>query len=368
MARTTPRALVALPVAALPIFFAAGCGPPAPEGDAGTDGAAPSAAPDAVPPADHTLRAERTHSRFSAAIEPVLRVSSGAVVEAFTREASAGQLTPSSTVEDLADVSFDPIHPLTGPVYVEGADPGDVLVVKLHEVEVGDWGWSAVVPGFGFLRDRFDEPYLRTYRFEPGDSVADFGYGFRVPLRPFPGVVAVAPETDSMLSTIPPRRNGGNVDDRDIVEGTTIFLPVLVEGALFSIGDGHAAQGDGEVSGTAIEVPLRVRYQVWVVDQPAHPVPELQYLNDDVYAVTACGETVDEAARRATGYMVDYLQQVHGVEGTDAYALASTAANLKISEVVDVPHMLVTMQIPRSVMPGHPRPDLVPDAGSGPGG
>ena len=342
---------LALPVLAL--LFAAACGQPERE-----EGRAVAAD---VPDADHTLSADQTHARFSAAIEPVLRVPSGAVIEAHTEEATDGQLTPSSTAADLADVSFDPIHPLTGPVYVEGADPGDVLVVKLHEVEVGDWGWSAVVPGFGFLADRFDEPFLKTYRFAPGDSVVDFGHGFRIPLRPFPGVVGVAPATDSMLSTIPPRENGGNVDDRDIVEGTTLYFPVLVEGALFSIGDGHAAQGDGEVSGTAIEVPLRVRYQVWVIDDPEHPVPEIQYLNDDVYAVTAFGKTIDEATRKAVGYMVDYLQQVQGVPGTEAYVLASTAANLKIAEVVDVPHMLVTMQLPRSMIPGHPRPDLDPE-------
>lgn len=332
---------------------------------AGTSGREGTGQPAAVPAPQHTLSAEQTHNRFSAAIEPVLRVASGAVIEAHTEEATDGQLSPTSTAADLAGVSFDPIHPLTGPVYVEGADPGDVLVVKLHEVEVGDWGWSAVIPGFGFLSERFDEPFLKTYRFGPGDTAADFGHGFRIPLRPFPGVVGVAPATDSMLSTIPPRVNGGNLDDRDIVAGTTLFFPVLVEGALFSIGDGHAAQGDGEVSGTAIEVPLRVRYQLWVVDDPAHPVPETQYMNDDVYAVTAVGETIDEAARRATGYMVEYLQQVHGVEGTEAYVLASTAANLKVAEVVDVPHMLVTMQLSRSVIPGHPRPDLVLEAGGG---
>lgn len=349
---------LALPVLAL--LFAAGCGQP--EREEGRPVAAD------VPEAEHTLSADQTHARFSAAIEPVLRVASGAVIEAHTEEASDGQLTPSSTAADLADVSFDPIHPLTGPVYVEGADPGDVLVVKLHEVEVGDWGWSAVVPGFGFLSDRFEEPFLKTYRFQPGDSVVDVGHGFRLPLRPFPGVVGVAPATDSMLSTIPPRVNGGNLDDRDIVAGTTLYFPVLVEGALFSLGDGHAAQGDGEVSGTAIEAPLRVRYQVWVIDDPEHPVPETQYMNDDVYAVTAFGETIDEATRKAVGYMVDYLQRVHGVPGTEAYVLASTAAHLKIAEVVDVPHMLVTMQLPRSLIPGHPRPDLDPDRVAGHGG
>lgn len=351
-----PRAALALSLLAL---LLGSCG--APEREEGRASLRTDGGGAAVPEVDHTLTADQTHARFSAAIEPVLRVRSGAVVEAFTEEATDGQLTPGSTAADLANVSFDRIHPLTGPVYVEGADPGDVLVVKLHEVEIGDWGWSAVLPGFGFLTERFDEPFLKTYRFEPGDSVADFGHGFRIPLRPFPGVVGVAPATDSMLSTIPPRVNGGNLDDRDVAAGTTLFFPVLVEGALFSIGDGHAAQGDGEVSGTAIEVPLRVRYQVWVIDAPAHPVPETQYMNDDVYAVTAVGETIDEAARKATGFMVDYLQQVHGVPGTEAYVLASTAANLKIAEVVDVPHMLVTMQLPRRLIPGHPRPDLDPE-------
>lgn len=348
----------AAPVVLLTLLVAA-CGQPEREEGRST---APDGADDTAgaPEAEHTLRADRTHARFSAAIEPVLRVASGAVIEARTQEASAGQLTPSSTAADVADLSFDPIHPLTGPVYVEGADPGDVLVVKLHEVEVGDWGWSAVVPGFGFLQDRFDEEFLKTYRFEEDADTVDFGHGFRIPLRPFPGVVGVAPDTDSLLSTVPPRVNGGNLDDRDIVEGTTLFFPVFVEGALFSIGDGHAAQGDGEIAGTAIEAPLRVKYQVWVVDRPEHPVPETQYLNDDVYAVTAFGETIDEATRKAAGYMVDYLQQVHGVPGAEAYLLASTAAHLKIAEVVDVPHMLVTMQLPRSVIPGHPRPDLVP--------
>lgn len=347
-------------VAALALLAAA-CGQPErEEGRSGSSSADDDRA--RTPEVEHSLSAEQTHNRFSAAIAPVLRVASGAVIEAHTQEASAGQIAPSSTAADLADVSFDPIHPLTGPVYVEGADPGDVLVVKLHEIEVGDWGWSAVVPGFGFLQDRFGEAFLKTYRFEEGADTVAFGHGFRIPLRPFPGVVGVAPDTDSMLSTIPPRGNGGNLDDRDVVAGTTLFFPVLVEGALFSIGDGHAAQGDGEISGTAIEAPLRVKYQVWVVDRPAHPVPETQYMNDDVYAVTAFGETIDQAARKAAGYMVDYLQQVHGVEGTEAYVLASTAANLKIAEVVDVPHMLVTMQLPRSLISGHPRPDLAPGA------
>lgn len=306
----------------------------------------------AVPEPDHTLTADRTHSRWSRTIEPVLRVEPGAVVEAFTREASAGQLTPESTVEDLADLSFDPIHPLTGPVYVEGARPGDVLAVTLHRVELGDWGWSAVIPGFGFLADEIGGPYLKTYRFGPDDSTARFDDRIEVPLRPFPGVVGVAPDTDSLLSTVPPRRNGGNMDDRDMVEGTTVYLPVLVEGALLSVGDGHAAQGDGEVSGTAIEAPLRIVYEVDLIRDPGFELASPQFVNERGYFVTGFAETLDGAARAATLHAVDYLVRQHDLDRTEAYVLASTAGNLKVAEAVDVPHMLVTMHLPRRVLPG----------------
>lgn len=358
--RSVATALLATAVALGPAAWA-GC-----SGEGADVGATSSQAERSVPEPDHTLTADRPHSSWSRTIEPVLRVEPGAVVEAFTQEASAGQLTPESTADDLADVSFDPIHPLTGPVHVEGAEPGDVLAVTLHRVEVGDWGWSAVLPGFGFLSDEFRGPYLKTYRFGEGDSTARFSERISVPLRPFPGVVGVAPDTDSMLSTIPPRRNGGNLDDRDVVEGTTVYLPVLVEGALLSVGDGHAAQGDGEVSGTAIEAPLRIVYEVRLLEDPGRELPAPQYVNDEVYAVTGFAETIDEAARNATRAMVDYLVHRHGLERTEAYVLASTAGNLKIAEAVDVPHMLVTMQMPLEVLPGPAA--LGADAGGDDGG
>lgn len=344
----TPAVLVRGIASALVLLLGAAC---ADGGDA-RDGETS----DPSPEPDHTLTADRTHDRWSRTIEPVLRVQPGAVVEAFTQEASAGQLTPESTAADLETLSFDPIHPLTGPVYVEGAEPGDILAVTLHRVEVGDWGWSAVIPGFGFLADEFGDPYLKTYEFDPGDSTARFSDRIEVPLRPFPGVIGVAPDTDSLLSTVPPRRNGGNMDDRDIVEGTTVYLPVLVEGALLSIGDGHAAQGDGEVSGTAIEAPLRVVYEVDLVRDPGRELSSPEYSNERGYSITGFGETIDEAARAATRNAVDYLAHQHAMERTEAYVLASTAGNLKVAEVVDVPHMLVTMHLPRGVLPGPVEP------------
>ena len=279
----------------------------------------------------------------------MLRVPSGSVVEMFTKEASDGQLTMTSEASVLLTLDFDPIHPLTGPVYVEGASPGDVLAVTLHEIEVGDWGWAAVAPGFGFLADVFTEPYIKTFELGPDAEYAEFAAGIRIPLEPFAGVMGVAPDTDSMLVTIPPRANGGNMDNRHINTGTTVYFPVFVEGALFSIGDTHAAQGDGEVSGTAIEAPMRIVLGLTVLEG-ARPIQEPQYETDEYYATTGFGTTIDEAARKATLYMIDYLVEVHGMDRTDAYVLCSLAGDLKISETVDVPHMLVSMHMPKEVI------------------
>lgn len=302
-----------------------------------------------TPPPEYFLTADQTHNKFSRAIEPVLRVPSGAVIEVRTEEATDGQLGPQSQPADMENVDFNRIHPLTGPVFVEGAQVGDVLAVTLHEIEIGDWGWTAISPGFGFLSSEFTEPWLRTFELGPETREVRFNEKIRIPVRPFPGVMGVAPDTDEMLSTIPPRANGGNMDDPHIVAGATVYFPVFVEGALFSIGDTHAVQGMGEVCGTAVEAPMRIVYEVNVVN-PGHTVREPQYENADTYAVTAFGTTLDEAARRATRYMIDYLEAVHGLDRNEAYALCSLAGDLKIAEVVDVPHVLVAMHMSKEVL------------------
>ena len=302
-----------------------------------------------TPSPDFSLSDDQTHARFSAGIPPVLRVPDGAIVEVFTREASDGQLSVTSTADDIPAVDFDPIHPLTGPVFVEGAEPGDVLAVTLHEIEVGDWGWTGVFPGFGFLADEFTEPYLKTFALEPGARDVAFNDRIRIPLEPFAGVMGVAPATDEMLSTIPPRANGGNMDNPHLTAGATVYFPVFVEGALFSIGDTHAAQGNGEIAGTAIEAPMRIVYEVDVL-KGGRSLAEPQYETDSIYGVTAFGTTIDEAARKAARFMVDYLEAEHALSRVDAYALASLAADLLISETVDVPHMLVSMEISKVVL------------------
>jgi acetamidase/formamidase len=302
----------------------------------------------AIPGIEYTLTKDQTHNKFSSAIPPILRVPPGAVIEAYTEDASDEQFDLNSGMDELDALDFEPIHPITGPVYVEGAMPGDVLKVTLHQVEVGDWGWNAIVPGFGFLADTLPGKYIRTYELGPDKEYVQFNEKIRIPIRPFPGVMGVAPPTDSMLSTIPPRANGGNMDDPNMREGTTVYFPVFVEGGLFSIGDGHATQGLGEVCGTAIEAPLRIVYQIELIKDRS--IQEPQYETAEYYATTGFAPTIDEAAKKATLYMIEYLEAEHDLSTEEAYALCSLAGDLKIAEVVDMPHMLVTMHLSKEVL------------------
>jgi len=300
------------------------------------------------PKPQYSLTKDQTHNKFSSAIPPILTVPSGAVIEAFTEDASDEQFRLGSTMEDLDKLDFEPIHPLTGPVFVEGALPGDILKVTLHKITLGDWGWNAIIPGFGFLADTFDLKYLKTYELGPDKKSVRFNDKINIPLRPFAGVMGVAPPTEEMLSTIPPRANGGNMDDPNLVEGTSVYFPVFVEGALFSIGDAHATQGLGEVCGTAIEAPMHFIYQVEVIK--GRSIQEPQYETDKYYATTGFGTTIDEAAKKATLYMVQYLENEHGLTTEEAYVLCSLAGDLQIAEVVDVPNMLVTMHMSKEVL------------------
>jgi len=297
---------------------------------------------------DHTLTKDQTHNKFSSSIPPILRVSSGMVIEAFTEDASDEQFHLNSEMEALDALDFEPIHPLTGPVYVENAVPGDVLKVTLLDIDLGSWGWNAIIPGFGFLADSLDVKYLRTYALSKDMEHLQFNENITIPLKPFPGVMGVAPATTEMLSTIPPRANGGNMDDPNMVAGTSIYFPVFVEGGLFSIGDGHAAQGLGEVCGTAIEAPLRIVYKIELFK--GKTIQEPQYETKDYYATTGFAPTIDDAAKKATLYMVQYLQKEHGLSVAEAYALCSLAGDLQIAEVVDLPNMLVTMHMSKAIL------------------
>jgi acetamidase/formamidase len=267
-----------------------------------------------------------------------------------------GQIDPQSAHERLANLDPTLIHPLTGPVYVGGAEPGDVLEVEVISLEHHGWGWNGVIPGFGLLGDEFADPYIHHYELIAEECI--FRADIRIPFEPFCGIMGVAPAESGRFDTWPPRANGGNVDIRHLTAGTTLRLPVLVEGALFSCGDCHAAQGDGEVNGTGIEAPMTVALRFDVVKGAS--IPELQFVTParrpltradagGYFVTTAHGPDLFVDAQKALRYMLDHLDSEYGLTREQAYCLAGAAVDLKISEIVDEPNWLVSAYLPLSI-------------------
>ena len=206
----------------------------------------------------HTIHRDHIHQGWNNAFPPALKIAPGETVHFETLDASSGKLTRTSTAADLEKLDFDRVNPVTGPVYIDGAKPGDALKVSVLSFRPSGWDWTGNIPGFGLLSDQFPQARLHHWNYDPGLAPAMYGPGGRIPLRPFTGTIGVAPASPGLHSIIPPRNVGGNMDARDIAEGAELYLPVEVEGAIFSVGDTHAAQGDGEVCGTAIESPIDV--------------------------------------------------------------------------------------------------------------
>jgi len=306
----------------------------------------------------HTIHHAQSHLGWDNAVPPVLRIESGTSVEFEVYEASGGQLSPGSTVADVTTLDFGRINPVTGPVFVEGAQPGDILKVTLQSFTPSGWGWTANITGFGLLADEFKDPALHIWAYDTATMAPSmFGTWARVPLKPFTGTIGVAPAAIGAQSIVPPRRVGGNMDVRDLSAGTELYLPVEVAGALFSVGDTHAAQGDGEVCGTAIESPMRVALQFDLIKQMplAYPRfttygPVTRHLDSKGYEVTTgIGPDLMEAARCAVRGMIDLLGKTRGMPAVDAYMLCSVCGDLRISEIVDMPNWLVSFYFPRVV-------------------
>jgi len=306
----------------------------------------------------HTIHSHQHHLGWNHAFAPVLRVAPGESVEFEVFEASGGQLSPQSTVEDVGRMDFGKVNPVTGPVFVDGAEPGDVLKVTLLSFQPSGWGWTANIPGFGLLADEFKAPALNVWSYDPATlAPAFFGRWGKVPLKPFTGTIGVAPAEPGLHSIVPPRRVGGNMDVRDIAAGTELYLPVEVAGALFSVGDTHAAQGDGEVCGTAIESPMSVALKFDLVKATplafprfTTPGPVTRHLDAKGYEVTTgIGPDLMEGARAAVRAMVELLSKRHGMPPVEAYMLCSVCGDLRVSEIVDVPNWTVSFYFPRVV-------------------
>jgi len=354
---------------------------------------------------------ETGHNRWHEAIEPVVVVDPGDTVIYETRDAFDGQLNRESTAEDVGNLDLSGVHPLTGPVFVRGAEPGDLLEVKLTAVEADpweQWGYTVEVPGFGFLRDEFPDPYIIHWRLH-GNEYAESEQlpGVRIRCNPHPGVLGLAPSaelrqratqregalaerggfallpdpggavpTDEAIAreglrTIPPRETAGNIDIKQLSPGTTVLLPVYAEGGLVSTGDVHYAQGDCEACGTAIEMRTRVhlRFGIRKGEAERRGIQDLQYFRDDYFtppelaaprrffATTGIGvhkdgtnesEDLSLSAKNALLNMIEHLE-ARGFDRQQAYALCSVAVDLRISQVVDVPNLLVSALLPLDI-------------------
>jgi acetamidase/formamidase len=312
---------------------------------AACDGESGAAASLGIPEASYLLESDRTHFRAGADVPPVLHVPRGAVVEVRLTDTGRGRIGPDSGSDDLWNVDPQPV--LTGPIYVEGARPGDILAVTLLRVEPGDWGWAGVSPGAGLI-DEITGPYLRTFTLDAGSGEATMG-GARIPLRPFPGLLTVAPPDDVTLLPFAPWGHGGLLADPALGEGVTVYFPVGVDGALFSLGEPRAAQGVGQIAGAALAAPLRVVFQLDVIEGE-WAIVEPQFESATHFGVTAAAPTLEEATRNAARYMVDHLTRGHGLPRAEAYLLTSLAGDLRVTRALPRGPAAVTLTLPKTVL------------------
>jgi formamidase len=347
------------------------------------------------------------HNRWHEAIAPVLEAELGEEVEIQTRDAFDGQISAATTAEDLRRCDLNLVHPLTGPVYVAGAAPGDLLEVEICDMKPAAFAYTVQVPGFGFLRDTFPEPYIAKWTIKDGYAESADLPGVRIPDGSFVGVIGVAPSralretiqrreanllgrggmvlppeaqgavpaaqpiASEALRTIPPRENGGNLDIKQLSKGARLLLPVFVDGALFSVGDAHFAQGDGEAWGTAIEMAgaILVRFALHKGEAERRGIRFPRFARDDYYVppelaapkrfLATTGLSIREdgtnesedatlSARNALLAMIDLLVE-RGWSRQQAYAICSVAVDLKLSELVDVPNLVVSAFLPLDI-------------------
>ncbi|OAX81812.1 hypothetical protein ACJ72_03844 [Emergomyces africanus] len=312
------------------------------------------------------IHRHQQHVKWSKQIPPVHTINSGDIIHFDAIDGSNGQITKTSTKSVLSTFDFARADPAVGPVFVTGAEPGDVLQVEILELKTTDWGWTAIFPGFGLLADEFPEHALKVWHLDPDQPFALFKEGIQIPKRPFLGVMGVAPGRDGDFPMIPPMNTGGNIDCRYLTVGSNLYLPVQTPGALFSCGDGHIAQGDGEVCGTAIETSLKAtlrlsvhKNQPWITapqfQTPPRPAGIIHDANQALpvdkgeYATMGIDPDLLEAARKATRNLIEWLVRNKGLTREEAYMLASVAGNLKITEIVDMPNYAVAMSLPLNI-------------------
>jgi acetamidase/formamidase len=303
---------------------------------------------------DHTIDPARVHHGWDRTLAPVLRIASGDVVHYDLRMAGHDQIAEGDGYAE-ARLDFDTLYHLSGPVFVEGAAPGDTLRIEILELEPGDWGWASVLPGLGLLPDDFPEPWAGTFDLRQRGTV-EIAPGIRIPTSPFLGTMGNHPDEPAQASAFPPNKGGGNMDTRHLTAGSALWLPIWCDGALFSCGDPHAAQGDGEVCVTAIECPMRATLR-FTVEHRAIPAPRFQTagpllkVDEGAGHFGAMGIDPDlmQGARTAVRNAIAWLREEHGLSAREAYVLCSLAGDLKIFEIVDSGVWNVGFTIPLSI-------------------
>ncbi len=305
--------------------------------------------------AEHYLDDSVTQPFWDNSVSPRLEIDPGDTVVIECAE-PAGQVTPEWTVTELEKRDSSKVHALSGSIFIRGAQPGDVLQVEILDMKHKGWGWSAHMTGVGLLPEDFDFHYIHHWRLAGDTCFSTELDNIRIPFEPHPGVVGVAPKAPGRIDTNPPRENGGNLDVRDMTLGSTVWLPVFVEGALFATGDCHAAQGQGEVCITGIESPMTmtmrfdVRKDVNLKEVQLFRASPITKLDTKGYHITtAHGPDLMENARNCVRYMIDWLTETYGMNRSQAYILCSVAGDLKISEIVDAPNWVVAFHMPLAV-------------------
>ncbi|HWW86821.1 MAG TPA: acetamidase/formamidase family protein [Vicinamibacterales bacterium] len=308
---------------------------------------------------EHILDKAKVHHKWDKRNPPAIEIDPGDTVHCETAEVTNNQITPGCPASALAAIDFSQLYPLAGPIYVDGAGPGDILEVKILRLEPLNWGWTGILPGLGLLSEDFTQPYIRHFDLSNGATAA-LRDDIQIPIQPFCGTMGVATDEEGALDVLPPTKGAGNIDTRHLTAGTTLWLPVYVEGALFSAGDCHAAQGDGEVCVTGIECPMRfsLRFNVlkgrslppWRYEFTTLP-GALQPRSDarGYFVHTALGPDLMTNAKNAVRGVIDWLVREKGLTREDAYVLCSLAVDLKISQIVDAPNWGVSAYLALSV-------------------
>jgi acetamidase/formamidase len=305
---------------------------------------------------EHHLKADPTHSVWDRHLQPRLHIEPGDEVHIECVDASGGQVHPGMSTEEYLTIDRTRIHSLTGPIWIHGAEPNDVLEIDVLSTRHCGWGWSSIVEGLGFLKERFHEPYLFHWQLD-GESTSSL-FPAVVPVRPFLGVMGVARGENGAFRTRPPGAFGGNLDVRELCAGSRLYLPVFNQGALFSCGDGHAAQGDGEVCINGIECALDVvlRFHLHKNQSLSGPVVESsdQAAPDsrsDSWVIVETGTDLADTARAATNRMIDLLMCRWGFTDIHAYLLCSVAMRLRLSQVVNEPVHTVSAALSKQILP-----------------